>query len=176
MRDPQMGIPFEEMDWMGEAILGSAAATLTLTFPYGVNIVEGYARVSGYASGSIMGLRLNADSGNNYIDRTMVSTSVTNQTSAAGRASVRCATVGITGPRPFVRFSVLKHRANLVARIWGWTCSDIETIGASPPLMYQFTGIWGNTSALITGVQLEGGGANLNSATWVGCYGAKIIS
>jgi len=171
---PRIMLPHESLEWLGDAILGSAATTLTLTFPYPVGLVEGYARVAGYSAGQIMGIRLNGDSGNNYADRQFVSTSVTNVTGAA-RASIRCATVGITGPRSLVRFTVRKHRAGVVAAVFGWTHSDQEG-SATAPLMYAFNGTWNNTSALITSVTLESGGAGtLSSNTWLGCYGARTL-
>jgi protein subunit release factor B len=149
-----------------------AQATITVDLPQGFQVFEIIARVAGYSGNDIARLQFNRDTGNNYASREWVSTSITNVATGA-IAGIRCATVGITGPRGLIWARVEKRLSSLVARVIGHTHSDQEG-SATAPLMYGFRGTWNNTSSLITSVSLNGGagGATLNAGSYLEVWGA----
>jgi hypothetical protein len=156
--------------FLGSTTLGSNAANVSVTLPTGSwkNLLL-ICQLKGYAATGIAGWQFNADTGTNYSDKIAISSSVTN-TSGASRASIRVATTSITAARSLVWAFVRKQASGQVAAVWGGANSDTES-AATVPVLYSYAGIWANTSALISSVQLTGNGVNLLSGTDLMVYG-----
>jgi hypothetical protein len=143
--------------FLGNAVLGSAAATVAVTLLASLKHLRVEYYIAGYAgAGGIAMVQYNLDTGNNYNRTVSDNSGVPTQTNAT--SGIRVANTTATTER-FGEFKVRNVSAQKKFTVGHGTTLGAPT--ATGPNQNDFSGWWTNVAGLITSIQLGNAGVNL---------------
>ena len=125
-------------------------------------------RIAGYSGSSTASLRFNGDTGSNYSYARHDNNGPVN--SGTSQTGIRVANSTITGPHYFTASVRNVSSQAKVVILQGASGSESASLA---PTINDVRGVWGNSSAQITSVTLNNGGAvNLLAGTEISVWGS----
>jgi hypothetical protein len=153
--------------WLGGAVLGTAAATVTVTLLASLKHLRVEYYIAGYAGGGgIAMVQYNVDTGNNYNRTVSDNSAAPTQTNATN--GIRVANTTTTNER-YGEFKVRNVSAQKKFTVGHGTTLGSPT--ATGPNQNDFSGWWTNVAGLITSIQLGNAGVNLNVGSEIIVWG-----
>jgi len=151
---------------LGSGSLGADNTDLTVTLSSAKRYLRIEARIAGYGGNSVAKLRFNGDTGNNYAFAR--SDGIAAVSSTASTSGISVAQTAISGPR---YFSASVRNVSSQAKVVILEGSSGSESAGTVPTINHVRGVWGNTSAQITSVNLNSG-ANLLAGTEIWVWGS----